>query len=102
TERNICIGGNFPPSLRSDSDERIVCCIEYVGRNRDSIDDICSSCACVVVHCPIEPAVERGHLVVELTQALEATQTRQIILSRETFRFGAHPGLQLPNKVLLI
>src|SRR5215470_19158739 len=83
-EGYVWVGVDLGARGRQNADEGIVRCIQNVRGHGNSLDNVCGRRASIVVGSAVEPAIERRHLVIEVTQAPDATHSTQVVFTGKT------------------
>jgi len=99
---DIRVGGDFCPRSRQKANERIIFCAQNERGYPDPVNHVRGRCSCVVVGCAIESAIKRSHSIIEISQALDTAQPRQVIAAGERALLGTHASLQLEDEILLV
>src|ERR1700689_4281322 len=97
---DVGIGGDAAQGLGLHADEGIVGGVNDQGRHCDSVDQVGGRGARVVVVGSGETAVVGGDAVIELAQAGDSTQARDIKLGGEESRLESKPPEQLHQEII--
>lgn len=101
-ESDVRISRELLPRFGGDFYKGIICGVQDERGHGDSLDDVSSGGAVIVVVDSLESAIESSHLIVKLAQAADAAQAGRIEMSGKKTGFLEHAAAKSPQKVLLV